>query len=75
MSELSKEFTRDIRRKPCILARIVSSLDKDDGELLTHLLANGGITHSHAARTLTGAGHRIGNVSVRRHVVGDCCCE
>ncbi len=75
MSELSKAFTQDIRRKPCILARIISSLDADDAELLTRLLDNGGITHSHVARTLTDAGHRIGNVSVRRHVIGACSCE
>jgi hypothetical protein len=57
----------------CIFSRVQAEFDHDDNAALNALLASHG--HLAVARTMTAAGYRMSEHTVRRHKKGDCMCE
>jgi hypothetical protein len=56
----------------CVFHRIQTSLDAEDKSALSNLLSTRGPLD--IARTLTAAGYRMSEHTVRRHKKGDCMC-
>lgn len=58
----------------CTVAKILTTLPKDDHGLLSAALANDEFLASQIGRALRMEGHKVRDDSVRRHRRGECNC-
>jgi hypothetical protein len=63
------------RMEVCKFGRIVSSLDDDDLSVLTSWINDRGFGAPKIRAGLNEAGFPIGQDTVGRHLVGNCCCS
>lgn len=69
------------RRYGCRVGAILRELDDEDRTTLLHVLSDRRpdgdyrISHRGIAVTLTGAGHRLSDSTVRKHRIGGCECQ
>jgi len=62
------------KAKPCKVARHLTAMDKKDAADIETALADPTIPTTHIASVLTRHGWVVGQMAVKKHRDGECCC-